>query len=53
MSMVQLGAFTVTQASHNRARELVENKPEGRKSAQGVLESLDRKSTRLNSSHPH
>ena len=41
MSMVQLGAFKVTQASHNKAREIVGNKPQGtRKSTDEVLASL-------------
>ncbi|MCL2188512.1 MAG: hypothetical protein FWC16_00370 [Defluviitaleaceae bacterium] len=41
MSMVQLGAFKVSQASHNRAREIVNNKPQGtRKSTDEVLASL-------------
>ena len=40
MSMVQIGALNVSQTSYNRARDIVNNKPEGRKTAQGVLESL-------------
>ncbi|MCL2203947.1 MAG: DUF6033 family protein [Defluviitaleaceae bacterium] len=41
MSMVQLGGLNVSKASYTRAREIVENKPQGkRKSAGDVLESL-------------
>ena len=40
MSMMQLGALNVSTASYKRAREIVSNKPEGRKTTQGVLESL-------------
>ena len=41
MSMVQLGALQVTQTSYNRAREIVNNRPQGtRKTTSDVLESL-------------
>jgi len=41
MSMVQLGALQVSQTSYNRAREIVNNRPQGtRKSTDEVLESL-------------
>jgi len=40
MDMVRIGALNVSKNSYNRAREIVNNKPEGRKTAQDVLESL-------------
>jgi hypothetical protein len=41
MGMVRLGALNVTQASYNRAREIVDNKPKGeKKTAEDVLASL-------------
>jgi len=41
MAMQQIGAINVSQTSYKRAREIVENKPQGvKKSADEVLESL-------------
>ena len=40
MSMTRIGALNVSTTSYNRAREIVRNKPEGRKTAQEVLASL-------------
>ena len=40
MGMVKVGGIAVTQTSYNKAREIVNNKPEGKKTKEGVLESL-------------